>query len=65
MMAHQKWQYLTVVRPTDEELQLLGEDGWELVAVIYDPAERIGPVKGAKVLYFKRPLADDVSIAVR
>ncbi len=37
--AQQRWEYLTLVRRTDtylaDELNKLGQDGWELVSILY------------------------------
>jgi hypothetical protein len=47
-----KWEYKAVDRQLSEaELDELGRDGWELIAV----ASQAGVWSG--ILYFKRPLA--------
>ena len=40
---HQTWEYRVTTDPTDEELETLGRNGWELVAV------------SGGSCYFKRP----------
>jgi len=49
-----RWEYKQVVRslsenkfPSEEELNLLGKDGWELVSILNS--------SGFLCLYFKRP----------
>lgn len=46
----QKWEYMRGTA-TDTELDLLGEQGWELVAAVYDPTQEL------TLLYLKRPVA--------
>ncbi len=58
-MARQRWEYLTLVEASSEEVRNLGIDGWELVSVVYDPRVLVGLDQGGKVMYFKRPLPED------
>ena len=49
----QKWEYKLVDGwLTQDELQFLGDDGWELVATV------VGMSNRNVALYFKRPLSN-------
>lgn len=45
----QKWEYKVVVRVKDDELNILGAEGWELVAVTFNEYGQ------PSAFYFKRP----------
>jgi len=47
----QKWEYLKVKSPTTAQMNELGQEGWELVAVTFNaPGSAVS-------FYFKRPLS--------
>jgi len=45
-----KWEYCHLTDATDRELNVLGEQGWELVSVVH-----VGRAV-YELFYFKRPL---------
>lgn len=47
VMMRPEWSEMRLI----DELELVSEEGWELVAVIYNP------VLNAVVMYFKRPFS--------
>jgi hypothetical protein len=41
-----KWEYLTANDLSDEDLNSLGEDGWELISKIFHPYQAAHSVEG-------------------
>jgi hypothetical protein len=53
-MKRQRWEYITIEHRLDQynsSLDTLGEDGWEMVAVVPDPHD-----SEDCFVYFKRPV---------
>ena len=52
----QKWEYLLIKTPFDwDDVNELGNEGWELVSAVQDPGYNI-------TLFFKRPINDSLVV---
>lgn len=55
-----RWEYRIVTAPEAEELNALGEEGWELVSAVV--------IRGLEKLYLKRPapsISEEITLAQR